>query len=78
MSNGTGANGVGACFCGTAIGEQCLRSPNGPCESEIEDALGSTDPVVANKRFTNPAYGAGMANTILACAGSNTCSQCYP
>jgi hypothetical protein len=79
LSSGCGgAGGVGACFCGTAVGEKCLTSPNGPCQSEIEDALGTTDPAVANQRFTNTAYGAGMASTILACAGSNTCSQCYP
>jgi hypothetical protein len=79
LSSGcAGANGVGACFCGTAVGEQCLVSPNGPCQSEIEDALGTTDPKIANQRFTNSAYAAGMANTMLACATSNSCSQCYP
>jgi hypothetical protein len=79
LSSGcAGTGGAGACFCGTAVGEQCLTSPNGPCLAEVEDAVGTADPVLANKRFTNTAYGAGMANTILACAASNSCAGCYP
>jgi hypothetical protein len=74
------ANGSGACYCGTAAGAQCTvaGAPNGPCLTQEQDGLDSTDPVTINSRFTNIAYAGGMANTIFSCAVSNTCSSCIP
>jgi hypothetical protein len=75
----TDSNGAGTCYCGTAVGSQCTMAglPNGPCLTEEEDGLDTTDPVTANTRFTNTAYAGGMANTLFSCAGSNTCTTCY-
>jgi hypothetical protein len=82
-ATGTGncatANGSGNCYCGNSAG-QCVVAgkANGPCISQETDGLDSTDPVAVNSRFVNTAYAAGMANTIFACAGANTCTQCFP
>jgi hypothetical protein len=78
-SSCTGTNGSGTCYCGTAVGTACTMAgmPNGPCLTQEEDGLDTTDPTAANSRFTNTIYAGGMANTLFSCAGSNNCSSCY-
>jgi hypothetical protein len=78
--NCSGLNGSGPCYCGTAVGTQCTVAggPNGPCVNQEQDGLDSTDPTTVNSRFTNIAYAGGMANTIFSCAGSNSCTSCFP
>jgi hypothetical protein len=73
------ASGAGGCFCGTATGASCLTNgaPNGPCLSQEEDGLDTTDATQANKSFGNTALAAGEANAIFACAGSNSCTTCF-
>jgi hypothetical protein len=72
--------GAGTCYCGTAVGSACNTAglPNGACRAQEEDGTDTTTPATVNNRFTNTTYAAGMANTILSCAASNTCTQCFP
>jgi hypothetical protein len=72
--------GDGTCYCGTAVGSNCNTAglPNGPCLTQEQDGTDTTTPATVNSRFTAIAYPAGMANTILSCAASNSCSQCFP
>jgi hypothetical protein len=76
----SGSLGSGTCFCGTAVGSSCniAGDANGPCLALEEDGTDTTNPVTLNRRFTDTTYAAGMANTIMACAASNTCTQCFP
>jgi hypothetical protein len=70
-----GSGGSGNCYCGTASGQQCTvpGAPNGPCLTQEQDGLDSTDPPTVNSRLVNPNYAGGMANAIFACAVANGC-----
>jgi hypothetical protein len=72
--------GAGTCYCGTAVGSNCNTAglPNGTCLTQEQDGTDTTTPATVNNRFTNITYAAGMANTILSCAASNSCTQCFP
>jgi hypothetical protein len=72
--------GAGNCYCGTAQGTNCTvpGDPNGPCLAQEQDGLDATDPPTIDSRFTDTSFAAGMANLIFSCAGSNSCTQCFP
>jgi hypothetical protein len=72
--------GSGNCYCGTATGTNCTvpGNPNGTCLTQEQDGLNTTDPPTANNRFTNIAFAGGMSNALFSCAGSNSCTQCFP
>lgn len=78
--NCSSANGSGTCYCGTAVGSACTVAggPNGTCLAQEQDGTNSTSPPTVNQRFTDISYAGGMANTLFSCAGSNSCSQCFP
>jgi hypothetical protein len=69
---------VNSGYCGTATGLSCTheKGPDGPCIAQEQAGAESTDPMIVLKRYTDKAFGAGMANEIFQCAISNHCMTC--
>jgi hypothetical protein len=83
-------DGVGNCYCGVAFptNSSCAGGAgadlNGACRDVELDGFGdttSTSPAMVLSSFTTKTSGAGVANAILKCAGTNTgipaCPMCY-
>ncbi len=68
------------CYCGTAMGTACNTMANGPCQDIEANGLGlmPSDGTTVNLDYTDIARPSGMANTIFACAFSNSCTACLP
>jgi hypothetical protein len=67
------------CYCGSATGTSCYDSgaANGPCLSQEQNGLETTDPVTLVNRLTDPTFGGGMANFIVQCLELSQCSSCF-
>jgi cysteine-rich repeat protein len=62
--------GVANCYCGTALGANCLESgaANGMCKAEFETAFGTADPGLVLQRIGSK-YGVfAQAATLIACS----------
>jgi hypothetical protein len=66
------------CYCGSATGTACAGgAANSPCAAVQAAAAQSTTPTTIIGRAANAAFPSGMADNILQCAISNSCTGCY-
>ncbi len=72
------SNPDSVCYCGTAVGSACNTAANGACLSQEANGSGfpTSDGTDVNLDYTDTGRSAGMANTIFACAFSNSCANC--
>jgi hypothetical protein len=71
-------NGL-ACYCGTVSFGTCVTDPgDGPCRTEEEVALESTDPITILGRFLDSSYAGGAANLTALCLNDDCASFCFP
>jgi hypothetical protein len=74
---------VSDCFCGTHLGAACTQpppsgGPNGPCVTNEDTDLGSTDPTTDLAKFTDGSQSpGGVGNQILNCALTANCAMCF-
>jgi hypothetical protein len=65
-----------ACYCGTATGPDCISAAaNGPCKSELEASLETTDPKRIAMEFTHDDTGGGAAMNLVLCLTKRECSS---
>jgi hypothetical protein len=84
VGSGCASTGVSTCFCGTAgVATACQGDPapgpiNGKCATQIAAGLGFpvSDGTDNTKQLTNTTLASGMADQILQCAISNSCTAC--
>jgi hypothetical protein len=69
------------CYCGVGVNSQaCKISQTGPCVTEEQVGLGSTDPTYIQTKattFSDNGGGAAAANAILNCAKNNCDPLCF-
>jgi hypothetical protein len=67
-------------YCGpqptTTSCQTATPGQTGPCLLQEQTGLESTDPTTILARYTNTAFGGGMANAIFQCALANACQTC--
>jgi hypothetical protein len=84
LSTSCASAAVSGCYCGTAgVATSCQGNPapgpiNGACAQPIADGLGYpvSDGTDITKHLTDTTKPAGVADQILQCALSNTCTAC--
>jgi hypothetical protein len=77
-ANAPNAAAATNCYCGSATGTACAGgSGNGACAAIESAAAESTAPTTIIGRTANSAFPVGMADNILQCAISNSCTTCY-
>jgi hypothetical protein len=70
---------VSPCYCGTAMGAQCLtpNKANGLCRVQIENGLESIDPIFITGHLTDLTTATGTAMDLLQ-IGADICSrECF-
>jgi hypothetical protein len=74
-----GKSDLSSCYCGSVSGANCLSpgTANGPCKSDIESGLETTDPASIAQQLTNPDLPGGAALSLMACAFDNCFNECY-
>jgi len=72
VKNGASVN----CYCGTAKGPDCISAnANGPCKSELEAGLETTDPKRIAIEFTKDDTGGGAAMNLVLCLNKHRCAE---
>ena len=71
------------CYCGTADASQCLATTggiiaNGACKAEIEAGQGTTNPTAIQNQYTDVAFPAGAAMSLMLCDNAVCNSECIP
>lgn len=64
------------CYCGSEDGTTCLATPIGPCQSQIEQGVGSTTPTVVTSELGDSTIPTGMAMQVVGCEAQNCASDC--
>jgi hypothetical protein len=69
---------AGPCYCGTAAGASCLGAgaANGPCKSQEEAGLLTTDPSIIATKFADETRPGGEANALIQCLIDNVGAPC--
>jgi PKD domain len=69
---------AGPCYCGTASGAACLGAgaANGPCKSQEEAGLLTTDPSTIATKFADETRPGGEANALIQCLIDNVGASC--